>query len=69
MSRTAATLSLLLCPCVPWPAAAADNRQVVESWPGKSPDETGGIGPEMVCLSPKLIPKEVEVTDPTRILI
>lgn len=41
---------------------------VVELWPGKAPDETGNIGPERVVMSPKLDRKQVEVTEPTRML-
>jgi acetyl esterase/lipase len=41
---------------------------VVEIWPGKAPDEAGTIGPEMVRMSPKLDRKQVEVTEPTRMI-
>src|SRR5262249_16137772 len=37
-------------------------------WPGKAPDEPRDIGPEKVRMSPKLTRKEVEVTEPTRLL-
>jgi acetyl esterase/lipase len=40
----------------------------VELWPGKVPDETGTIGPEKVRMSPRLSRKEVEVTEPTRLV-
>jgi acetyl esterase/lipase len=36
--------------------------------PGKPPDETGTIGPEKSLLSPKLDRKQVEVTEPTRLV-
>ena len=41
---------------------------VVELWRGKVPDETGGIGAEKVLMSPKFTRKEVEVTEPTRLV-
>ena len=41
---------------------------VVELWPGTAPDETGNIGPERVRMSPKLDRKQVEVTEPTRLI-
>jgi acetyl esterase/lipase len=68
MKHSTATLSLLLCLCATWPAAAADNPLVVDLWPGKPPDEPGSIGPETVRLSPKLTAKQVEVTEPTRLV-
>jgi acetyl esterase/lipase len=68
MKRIGAAISLIACLCVAWPAAAADRPLVVELWPGKVPDETGAIGPETVRLSPKLTRKEVEVTEPTRLV-
>jgi acetyl esterase/lipase len=50
------------------PPAAADKPVVVELWPGKAPDETGTIGAEYVRMSPKLTRKEVEVTEPTKLV-
>jgi acetyl esterase/lipase len=41
---------------------------VVEVWPGKAPDETGDIGPERSRMSPSLDRKQVEVTEPTRMI-
>src|SRR5262249_3915845 len=53
----------------PTAAARADDKPlVVELWPGKAPDEMGNIGVELVRQSPKLTRKEVEVTDPTRLI-
>ena len=49
-------------------AIAADSLQVIELWPGVAPDETGTIGPERVRMSPKLERKQVEVTEPTRMI-
>jgi acetyl esterase/lipase len=49
-------------------ALAADKPLVVDLWPGKPPDEPGTIGPETVRMSPKLDRKQVEVTEPTRLV-
>ena len=68
MKRIAATVSLLIWLCVPAPAVGADNPLVVELWPGQVPDETGTIGAEKVLLSPRLDRKQVEVTEPTRMV-
>ena len=51
-----------------WPLAGADNPLVLEIWPGKVPDETGNIGPEKVVMSPRLDRKQVEVTEPTKMI-
>jgi len=48
--------------------ASADKPLVVELWPGKAPDETGDIGAETVRMSPKLDKKQVEVTEPTKLV-
>src|SRR5262245_66204173 len=52
---------------VTWSAVAADPL-VVEIWPGKVPDENGDIGPERFRMSPALDRKQVEVTEPTRMI-
>src|SRR5262249_36513062 len=49
-------------------APGADSPQVIEIWPGKVPDETNTIGPERLRMSPKLDRKQVEVTEPTRMI-
>jgi acetyl esterase/lipase len=54
--------------CIAWPVVAADNPFVVELWPGKAPEDTADIGAEKVLLSPKLDRKQVEVTEPTRMV-
>ena len=54
--------------CLAAPALAADKPLVVELWPGKPPDEPGTIGAENVRMSPKLDRKQVEVTEPTRLV-
>lgn len=49
-------------------ATAADKPLVMDLWPGKAPDEPGGIGEETVRMSPKLDRKQVEVTESTRLI-
>src|SRR5262245_7900877 len=68
MKRIVAAVSSILCLCVVSPALGADKPLVAELWPGKVPDETGDIGQETVRMSPKLTRKEVEVTEPTRLV-
>ena len=48
--------------------AGAVDPLVLNLWPGGPPDETGGIGPERIRLSPKLERKQVEVTNQTRLI-
>jgi acetyl esterase/lipase len=48
--------------------ASAAEPLVVEIWPGKVPEEIGGIGPERIRMSPKLDRKQVEVTEQTRLI-
>ena len=50
------------------PAFAAESPLVVELWPGQPPDEGGTIGPERFPMSPRLDRKQVEVTEPTRMV-
>jgi acetyl esterase/lipase len=73
--RFAWTVPLVAGLCVVWaaggddnPAAGDDKPVVVELWPGKVPDETGDAGAEKVLMSPKLDRKQVEVTEPTRMV-
>src|SRR5262245_41288807 len=68
MKPIGAAVSLIVWVCGAWPAPGADKPRVVELWPGKAPDETRDIGPETVRMSPKLSKKEVEVTEPTRLV-
>ena len=49
-------------------SAAAAEPLVVEIWPGKVPDESGNIGAERFRMSPALDRKQVEVTEPTRMI-
>ena len=48
--------------------ASGDEPLVVELWPGKAPDEPGNIGAEKFLMSPKLERKQVEVTEPTKMV-
>jgi acetyl esterase/lipase len=68
MLRFAGTVSLVSWFCVAWTAGTEDKPLVVELWPGKAPEEPGGIGAETVRMSPKLDRKQVEVTEPTRMV-
>src|SRR5262245_25388392 len=55
-----------------FPLSADDRlpseRQVIELWSSKVPDEPATIGPEKLVMSPKLDRKQVEVTESTRML-
>ncbi len=53
---------------LPCHASAADSPVVIPLWPDAAPDEPGTIGPEKVVMSPKLTPKEVVVTESTRMI-
>src|SRR5438105_659077 len=66
--KPSAAISLVAWLCIAWPVAGADQPLVVALWPGKAPDETGTIGAERVRMSPKLDRKQVEVTEPTRMV-
>jgi acetyl esterase/lipase len=50
------------------PRIGAEPALVVELWPGSPPEEPGGIGPERSRMSPALDRKQVEVTEPTRLI-
>jgi len=52
----------------PAPISSNEGPLVIELWPGTAPDETGNIGPERVRMSPQLDRKQVEVTEPTRMI-
>src|SRR5215510_1677060 len=66
MMRCATLAALVAGLCLSAPAA--DKPLVVELWPGKPPDEPGGIGAEYVRMSPRLDRTQVEVTEPTRMV-
>ena len=68
MLRLASTVSLVTWLYVASSGAGADQPLVVELWPDKAPEETGNIGAEKFLLSPKLSRKEVEVTEPTKMV-
>jgi acetyl esterase/lipase len=68
MIRFAGAVCLVACFCATLPAGANDKPLVVALWPGKAPEEPGGIGAETVRMSPKLGRKQVEVTEPTRLV-
>jgi len=61
-------VSLVISICAAWPTLGAEKPLVVEVWPGTAPDESGNIGEEKVRMSPKLDRKQVEVTEPTRLV-
>ena len=63
MTRSIAFAALF----VAWSATAVDPL-VLDLWPGKVPNESGAIGPERVRMSPQLDRKQVEVTEPTRMI-
>ncbi|MHB9050135.1 MAG: hypothetical protein ACYC35_29825, partial [Pirellulales bacterium] len=66
--RFASTLSLVAWLFTACQVIAADKPLVVELWPGAAPNETGKLGPERVVMSPRLDRKQVEVTEPTRMV-
>jgi len=66
--RFASVFFLVVWLCAGRPAPAADNPPAVELWPGKVPEETGNLGEERSLMSPKLERKQVEVTEPTRLV-
>jgi acetyl esterase/lipase len=68
MKRIAAVVALFTCLGAAYPAVGADKPLVVELWPGKIPDDVGDIGPEKTRMSQKLTRKEVEITEPTRLI-
>jgi acetyl esterase/lipase len=67
-SRLAAAVSMIVWLGVAWPAVAAGNPLVVNVWPGLAPGENSDPGAERSVLSPKLDRKQVEVTEPTRMI-
>jgi acetyl esterase/lipase len=67
MHPIASALAMFVSLIVAWTALAAEPL-VVEIWPGKVPDDSGNIGAERFRMSPKLDHKQVEVTEPTRMI-
>lgn len=68
MNHPSLTAFISVCICLAGSVAQANKPLVIELWPGKAPDEIGNIGPETVRMSPKFTRKEVEVTEPTRMV-
>jgi acetyl esterase/lipase len=68
MQRSACAIALIVCLSATLPSLASDGPETVALWPGKPPDETASIGPERVRMSPRLTAKDVEVTEPTRLI-
>src|SRR5438105_764018 len=68
MKRSALPIALAVWFGAAWPVGRADHPLVVEVWPGKGPDETGSIGPEKFLMSPRLDRRQVEVTEPTKLV-
>jgi len=66
--RLAPMLLLTVWVGMPSLAASAESPQTVQIWPGKVPDENGGIGEEYVRMSPMSERKQVEVTESTRLV-
>jgi len=67
-ARLLALITLLAPALVTVVAAGAEGPLVVDLWPGDAPEEPGNIGPERVRMSPKLERRQVEVTEPTRMI-
>src|SRR5688572_13023173 len=65
MQHASATV---LSVCLLTTSVLAAEPQVLKIWPAQPPEETGGIGPERVRMSPKLERKQVEVTEQTRLI-
>jgi acetyl esterase/lipase len=61
-------LTLVTTLCAASSAFAADPPRVIELWKGNAPEEPGNIGPERVRMSPRLERRQVEVTEPTRMI-
>jgi acetyl esterase/lipase len=54
--------------CMVSPVLGADPPRVVDLWPGSAPEESATLGAETYPMSPKLDRKQVEVTEPTRMI-
>jgi acetyl esterase/lipase len=66
--RTASWIGLIALVNSTSPVPATEIPQVIALWPNKVPDEPGTIGQERVRMSPSLTRKQVEVTDPTKLI-
>ena len=67
MRATASVAAVIVLGILAWSAVGAEPL-VINVWPGPVPEENGGIGPERIRLSPQLDRKQVEVTEPTRLI-
>src|SRR5512137_1091936 len=67
MGSAPSTVGLVISLFVALPAARAEPL-VVDVWPGTAPDASGAIGAERSLMSPALDRKQVEVTEPTRMI-
>jgi acetyl esterase/lipase len=67
MQSIVSTAAVFVGLVVTWSATAAEPLDL-EVWPGKVPDETDKIGAERFRMSPALDRKQVEVTEPTRMI-
>ncbi|MGO9111240.1 MAG: alpha/beta hydrolase [Thermoguttaceae bacterium] len=61
-------LLLISCSFLAGPLIAAEKPSVVELWPGEVPDKTANLGEEKSLMSAKLDRRQVEVTEPTRMV-
>jgi acetyl esterase/lipase len=68
MTRITLSSCFLIALWLAPPIAGADKPQVIPLWPGQPPEETGKIGAEYIRMSPRLDRKQVEVTEPTRLV-
>src|ERR1051326_5978281 len=66
--RFASTIFLLAWMSAVFPVIGGSEALVLEIWSGAVPDEGGGIGPEKSLMSPQLDRKQVEVTEPTKLI-
>ena len=60
------TLASILCGTSS--SFGAGPPRIIELWHGAAPEEPGTIGPERVRMSPRLERRQVEVTEPTRMI-
>src|SRR5580765_4643235 len=61
-------LTLASTLCATSVSFAAGPPRIIELWQGPAPEEPGTIGPERVRMSPRLERRQVEVTEPTRMI-
>lgn len=66
--RVLSVILVSACLCHAAALWADDKPLVLDVWPGKAPDEPGGIGTEKIVMSPKHTRKQVEITESTRMI-